>query len=240
MKILANKSNLYNTAQFLNQIYQKDFIDGAVFSVIMTKDNQIVVFNAVSNNQTIINTLQNKTYAQIQAEDVMTLDSVLSYLKGISKKIVLSLIPLAQPLSATNTLKEIARRNEIYIENVKKVIDKHPDLELYLASVSNKLTYHMKKHITDRKLGLILYPESTGYEDLDFYIFSSILYDADIFLQQLNRNKELMIYVFSCEDITRMYDFYFNKNVDPREKRVFEQIYYITEAPEILHQLFEK
>lgn len=242
MKILANKNNLYNSTQFLNRLYTKDYIDGAVFNLLMTKDGTIIIFNWVSSNDSNLANAQTKTFAQIQAEDVMTLEEALSYLKDTPKKIILNVIPNIPTFytADVNSLEKDRIQNETYIKKIASIIKMYPQLDIYLASISNKLVYHMKKHITERKIGLVIYSEGIGYEDVDFYVFNSILYDIKTFVEQIKRKKEIMLYVSSSDDLNTIYQSVQNDALTPSQIEMSQSIYFITSYPELLHKLFQK
>ncbi len=239
MKIIANKNNLYNSTHFLNRLHSEDYINGAVFNVFMIKDGTIIIFNEVSSNNSNLTNLQAKTYAQIQAEDIMTLDDALFYINGIQKKVILNLIPVVQSLPIHQAMEEYQRKNEIYIKSVNDIIQKYPSLDIYVASISNKLIYHMKNHMKDRKLGLVVSPENMGYEDLDFYIFTSILYDIKVCLEQSERKKEIMIYVSSSNDLNTIYQSLQNNPLNSTQTEILDEMYFITYYPELLFKLFK-
>ena len=146
---------------------------------------------------------------------------------------------MVQSLPIHQAMEEYQRKNEIYIKSVNDIIQKYPSLDIYVASISNKLIYHMKNHMKDRKLGLVVSPENMGYEDLDFYIFTSILYDIKVCLEQSERKKEIMIYVSSSNDLNTIYQSLQNNPLNSTQTEILDEMYFITYYPELLFKLFK-
>ena len=80
LKILVNKTDLYNNAEFLQKTSQKlKYLEGVGFNVAITKDNQFVIFSPVSNNQATIQTISNKNLKELTSLDLLTLNDVLAF-----------------------------------------------------------------------------------------------------------------------------------------------------------------
>ena len=96
LKILANKTDLYNNIDFLKKsVKMESPLEGVGFNIAITKDNKFVVFSPVSDNQTTIQTIANKNLNELKSLDLLTLDYILNIYKAEKYrfKIFLNLIP---------------------------------------------------------------------------------------------------------------------------------------------------
>lgn len=238
MNIIARKSSLYTTVSFLNQVFQNDYIDGAFFEVVRTKDDQIVIFNPIYNNDVTIQTIQNSTFAQIQSEEVVTLRNALSYFVGTNKKVIIDVIPLLHPPLTDENAKTIASQNQAYISNVSDIIKSVGPLHAYIASIDQKLIFHMQKEMNGTRIGLIFYPDNLNYVDVDFYVFGLEAFNISIITQQIEKGKEVMILVKDCNDLSIMLNHTLENNIHTKDIEGIKNLSFVNNYPLIFQQLF--
>ena len=93
MKIIAQQTNSLNTYDFRNNVIQKDYIDGMTLNVALTQDNKILIYNVSTNNDSIVNTIENSTLIELNNYKLELLDDALKdvSLRNMTKNIYISL-----------------------------------------------------------------------------------------------------------------------------------------------------
>lgn len=208
MNIIAHKTSFYNAAKFLNMVSKDSNITGAMFEITITKDNEIIVFYPLTNNEIFIKNVQLSTYAQIQTEETITLDSLLAYFQAIGKVLYLNIIPVLTSTLSEDTAEEMRKKNQMYIMKIKETLKKYPDVTIHLISEDQKILYHVQKNIDICKIGLVLSQQDLSYLDVDIYVFNSEMYNKSLIKEQLNRKKEVMLYINNADDMSIVYDYY--------------------------------
>lgn len=228
MKILAHKSNLYNNKNFIESVNKLEGLTGVMLDIVMTKDKKILVFSPVTTNKITINTIQNNNLGELTYYDILTLDDALTMLSNFKRKIIINLLPLNEALLIEDYQKIISN-NLSYIEEVKKIIDKFPDLNIYICSSSYNLLYQVIRVFKSRKKGVVLNEDSGSYIDVDFYIFIPSMLNEKIMAEQLSIGKEVMIIMEDADDISIVLKFLENN------KENKENYQYITNHAKIFY-----
>ena len=215
MKIIAHKSNLYNNKTFIETVNNLEGLTGVMLDVVMTKDKKVLVFSPVTTNKITINTIQNNNLSELTYYDILTLEQALNMLNSFKGKIIINLLPLNEALLIVDYQKVISN-NLSYTEEVKKVIDRFPNLNIYVCSSSYNLLYQIIRMFTNRKKGVVLSEDSGSYIDVDFYIFIPSMLNEKIMAEQLSIGKEVMIIMTDADDISIVISF-LEKNIKNKE-----------------------
>lgn len=239
MNLIAHKSNLYNIVDFLNMVFDNDYINGAMFELTMTSDNKVVVFSPVFSNEATLDTIQSSTYAQIKSEDMITLENVVSYFSNTNKRLLLNILPLSTMTLNDETFEKMAQRNVDYIARIQKQLARCNNKNISLISADNKVLYHLKKNLSCYKLGLFLSRTNLTYEDVDMYIFPSDMYSRSLIRQQILLNKEAMIFASSSTDLDLINKAILSKEVTVEEIKNTPNFGFITNYPELLHTILK-
>lgn len=228
MMIIAHKSNLYNNKTFIESVNNLEGLTGVMLDIIMTKDKKVLVFSRVTTNKITINTIQNNNLSELTYYDILTLEDALAMLNNFKGKIIINLLPLNEALLVEDYQKVVSN-NLSYTEEVKKVTDKFPNLNIYVCSSSYNLLYQIIRVFTNRKNGVVLSEDSGSYIDVDFYIFIPSMLNEKIMTEQLSIGKEVMIIMEDADDISIVISFLENN------KNNKENYQYITNHAKIFY-----
>lgn len=239
MKIISHKNIKYNFDNFLNSTINNSVIDGVLFDIIMTKDKKILIYTTSNNDISNIDYIQNNNYSYLKNIDVLPLEVFLQKFVGSSKKIILNLLPIVANLPSTDNIQNSNQLNQNYVLSVQQVIEKFPTLEFYLCSAYDNLVYQLKNIDFNNKIGFMITNLSTSYIDVDFYIFTINVVDEIIINQQLSLQKEVMLYLTDCNDMSILM-----KDIEKRSKTntinasYLNDVYFISDYPELFWKLF--
>lgn len=231
MMIIAHKSNLYNNKTFIEKVNSLERLTGVMLDIVMTKDKKVLVFSRVTNNKITINTIQNNDLSELIYYDILTLEDALAMLNNFKGKIIINLIPLNEALLVEDYQKVVSN-NLSYTEEVKKVTDKFPNLNIYICSSSYNLLYQIIRIFTNNKKGVILSENSGNYIDVDFYIFIPSMLNEKIMAEQLSIGKEVMLIMEGADDISIVINFLENNRNNK------ENYQYITNHAKIFYYSF--
>ena len=231
MMIIAHKSNLYNNKTFIEKVNSLERLTGVMLDIVMTKDKKVLVFSRVTNNKITINTIQNNDLSELIYYDILTLEDALTMLNNFKGKIIINLIPLNEALLVEDYQKVVSN-NLSYTEEVKKVTDKFPNLNIYVCSSSYNLLYQIIRIFTNNKKGVILSENSCNYIDVDFYIFVPSMLNEKIMAEQLSIGKEVMLIIEGADDISIVINFLENNRNNK------ENYQYITNHAKIFYYSF--
>lgn len=241
LKILVNKTDLYNNAEFLKKTSQKiKYLEGVGFNIAITKDNQFVVFSPISNNQATIQTITNKNLKELTYLDLLTLKDVLTFYqqKQSQNKIFLNLLPSTIPITSEESLETIKNINQNYTKHLLETLKPYENLNLYLGSVNASLMQLLKSENIPWKKGIVLFGGNLNYIDVDFYVFGTELLNAEIFNQQLKSNKEVILYLGDANDLTIAYKFFRGEKSTALAHTIFERILFLNDYPDLFFKLF--
>ena len=237
MQIISYKNNTISFREFFDNAIKIDYINGVSIPIIKTRDNKIIVFDDNMGSGTKTEVLQDSTVNDLQETTIFTLESMLTALtnvKGFNKRIILNVYPLILPILSNETIQYINNQNIIYIESIKKVIDRYPNLDISLSSVNTNLLQEMKRSITNHNLGLIVDVDNPIYADVDFYILKPIMLDELIINQELDRGHEVMISITTGDDLSLTYIF-FKENSNKIRDEILLKLTFITGYPQVLN-----
>lgn len=241
MRILANKTNLYNNTDFLQKsIEESATLEGVGFNVAITKDNQFVIFSPVSDNQTTIQTITSKNLKELESLDLLTLKDILIFYQGKKSKlkIFLNLLPSTIPVTSEESLMALKNINENYAKYLLEILLPYQDLNLYLGSVNASLIKLLKNAKIPWKKGIVLFGGNMNYIDTDFYVFGTGLLNDEIFNQQLQLNKEVMLYLGTASDLSTTYEFFRGEKSTALAHTIFERILFLNDYPDLFFKLF--
>ena len=91
----------------------------------------------------------------------------------------------------------------------------------------------LQKEAKDYQLAWYILTNNTNYIDLNIYIFNSAMLNDAILAQQLDNQKEIMVYVLNSNCINNVLNFFKDKDKNPIKKRIFNEISVITYYPDI-------
>lgn len=240
MKLIVNRNVFQTTDEFFQSIKDSlNYIEGISLQVLLTKDGIPIVMTPTTSDTfaiQVIKNVQSTNLADIKDYEVLTLTEALNRLTTFNKKIIINFIPVSTtPLSQNIELVNIINQNQV--ESLYKVLDRYPNLNIYLASISHPIIYHLKRQNKRNKIGVILSLYETNYIDVDFYVFSPEMLNYPILNQQLRINKEVMISSRSCEEMMIIYNF-FDKLPNPQSLNMFNNVSFISNYPLIIYKLF--
>ncbi len=240
MKLIVNKNVFQSKKNFFNEINNStEYIDGVSLEVVLSKDNIPVVitpYEEESLNAQLISYIQKTPLDEISGYEVITLKEALENFKNLNKKILINFIPISTTPYAQN-IELINKINKEQVDNLYKVLDEYPSINLYVSSISHNIIFHIKDRENTHHIGVILSAYETNYIDVDFYIFSPEMLSLPILNQQLEYEKEVMIITQSSEDMMTTYKFF---RGCPKHDgiKIFNNVSFISNYPLILYKLF--
>lgn len=242
MKIIANKSYYSTMEEFLNEfLSNSSILDGISLEVILARDGvplaiTTTAYESVDNES--IKQLQNTKSTDIDNNNVWTLEKVLEKIKNIDNKIVINYIPIPT-IAYSQDIEAINKLNKDQVIALFSIINKYPDLNFYISSMSRNIIYHFKNQETKNKIGVVLSPYDDSYVDVDFYVFPPEMLNLSIIKEQLSIKKELMISCAVCQNIKTVYEFLNSAKVK-NEKNIFDEISFISNYPLIAYKVLAR
>lgn len=240
MKLIISRNVYQTNNDFFKVINEmKNDIEGISIEVILTKDGIPIVMSPSTSdslNSQIIKSIQSTNFNDITEYEVLTLSTTLNMLRGVIKKIIINFIPMSTVPLAQN-IEAVNEFNKRQVEELYKVLDQYPDLNIYVSSISHNIIFHINNRHSNNKVGVIITPYETNYIDVDFYIFSPGLLSLPLLKQQLRFNKEVMVASRDCEDLMHIYNF-FNTISNPERNIIFNATSFISNYPIIIYNLF--
>lgn len=239
MDVVIHGTNTYAANEFMLIVEKEKNIQGMAFDLSMTRDKKIVIFTPTPNSIVTKESLQDSTFEQLKTYRIYTLEDALHYFDGYKNKIILNVMPLNHPPMTEDTLAGITNLNKEYIEEICRVVENHPNLNIYLTSISRTLVSYMKEKIKKNKLGFSIGYDNS-YIDVDFYVFSPGFLNAEIMKQQIDNGKEIMLSVRDCEDINLLYRFFFGIERYSIRNEILNALTFISDYPIILLTVLER
>jgi len=239
LRIVAHKSMKYDYSTFLRENINNPRIVGISFDILMTKDKRIIIYTPYGNYISAIDMIQSNTYDNLTNTDIIPLEDALRQISSNNKKVILNLLPIVSPPTDENELINISRLNEEYVNTVNQVIAKFSNLNFYICSAYDNLVFQIRRLKRNYKAGFIVSNLSSNYIDVDFYAFTTNMIDRNIIYQQLNLNKEVMLYILNCDDMDQaIKTFYQEQPYSSTAQNAFQQIYFINNYPDVFWRLF--
>lgn len=240
MKNIAQKSSATNTEDFFYNILTKDYIHGMVFNIAYTEDNRLVVFNASSLGEGTINTIETSTLAQLQDYEIILLEDLLGRLneQSVKKDIYINLYPLKSIILTDENIQQVTTRMNQYVDQVNMIIEKYPDLSIYLHCINRNLVNMLKQKVTVAKIGFVVYGNDLNFIDVDYYVILMNTFDDTIIDELLKNKKEVILYLSSDYYIDFVYEHYLGEKSTPYLQETFQKLGIISNYPEIIHKVF--
>lgn len=237
MQIISYKNNITSFRTFFESVINTDYIDGLSVPIIRTRDNQIIVFDDNMGDGTSTEVLQNSTINDLQETTIFSLERMLTALtniNGFNKRIILKVYPLILPILSNETIQYVNNQNRIYIQTIKTIIDKYPNLNINLTSINTNLLQEMKRSISNHQLGLIVDQSNPIYVSADFYVLKPLMLDEVILKQELDAGREIMISITTGDDLSINY-FFFKENPNPLKEELLLKLTFMTGYPQVLN-----
>lgn len=109
---------------------------------------------------------------------------------------------------------------------------------MYLHSDSRSLLEIIKKEKIDTKLGFQIVGFDLNYIDVDYYVFTTDMLNLPLIKQQIDLNKEVMIYIENEYDVSYLYDLFKGKEKNDLSIFISNHINLIGKYPAILNKIF--
>ncbi len=238
MAIYAYKNAITNSIDFIKNVNKKEFIEGFILHVTMTKDNQIIGYTPTTANLSTEG-LQASNLGELEGTTIEELSKLLYRIKDFKKRVIIYVMPLLSPNLSDATVKEINERNWYYIEKLKEILLPYPNLNISIASASNYLVTYMKQQINFLPVGRIISPLDLNYQEADFFVVPPTMLDAKIFKQEIAKNTEIMVEMKTANDMTLVFNF-FGGNEEAKEKELFSKMQFISAHPELFYSIFKQ
>lgn len=239
MKIISHKNIKYDYDTFFTATVNNPIIDGVAFDILMTKDKKVLIYTPRENYISTIDAIQRNTYMNLKNSGIISLEEVLTKFTNSNKKIILNLLPIISNTLTSDNYIDVNKLNQEYVITVKKIIDKFPALEFYLCSAYDNLVQQIRLINPTKKTGYIITNLSTSYIDVDFYVFTVNVLDEKIINQQLSFNKEVMIYILNCDDITTVMKGITKRVINGTINKIaLNEVYFINNYPDLFWKLF--
>ncbi len=238
MSIYAYKNSIMNSLDFLNNVNQKDFIDGFILHATMTKDNKIISYTPTTANLST-EALQASTLEALEGTTMEELSKLLQRMDGFKKKIIIYVMPLITPQLSDDTVQQINARNWLYIENLKEILLPFKNLKINITSPSRVLVKYMKQQINFLPIGRNISPIDLNYQEANFFILPPSMLDAKIIKQELERGTELLIEMITADDMALVFQF-FGGTEENTQEEIFQKLHFISAYPNLFYTTFKE
>ncbi len=238
MAIFAYKNAVTNSVDFLNEVNKKEYINGFILHVTMTKDNKIIGYIPTTAHLST-EVLQNSLLKDLESNSIIELKDILHKLKDFKKKIIIDVIPLFSPQLSSETVDEINKRNWFYIESIKDILFSFQNQLLFLTSSNRNLVTYMQQQINFIKIGRSITPLDLNYQEADFFIIPATMLDATIFEQEIKKNRKIIVEMITIEDMVLVHRF-FGSDTERSNEALFHKIEFICSCPILFHSVFKE
>lgn len=224
---LQSKNTKENTLPALILANKNNKLSGFELDVRLTRDNEIVVIHdedidRVSNGKgkvrdMSLDRLKRFNYGTwIKRSTISTLDEVLSKLNSSSMIII--------------ELKDEQEKNNILVNKTLEIINKYPNLDIWLKSFSKDIILYLKQY-SNYPVGILINDKDRKLLDIDvdFYSISQKIINNKMVENLLNQNKNIMIWTVNTE-----------KEIDLLKKELgnnINKVYIISDKPLIINKI---
>ena len=237
MRIIAFKDNLYNTQDFMKKVASQPFLEGISFNVTTTKDGTIVIFSPISTNESLLDNIQKVTFEEFKNRMFTTLEETLKIATTYKGRILINIMPLLTSEITDDNIEYINKITYQYVERIIEIINRYPNLNIYIASSSHRIIYYLVQLRKKFKIGVTLESDNLNYIDVDFYTFNPYMFDFAIMNQQLKQKKEIMVSISTLDELSLIIGYFSNETPIDIKKNVFNSLIAITPHTEILYRL---
>lgn len=239
MKLIVQKNVKYTLKEFFSEIINYDYLDGIALNIVKTKDNVLVVINLSSQSSTFVKTISSNEVVNLKGFEMIPLLEIMTYLDkiGYKKKVILNIIPY-QPIRLTeDENKLLVEEYKQYAKNLKEMTE-NSNLDIYIHSISRTLVNFLKHENIKAKLGFAFGGFDLNYIDVDYYLFTVDMLNFPLMKQQLDNNKEVIIYIGTEYELSYVYDISRGNKMTKLTDEVFKNTYLMGDYPEILKATF--
>ena len=238
MKLIVQKSVRYSVQDFFQTVINLDYLDGISLNVFKTKDDILVTFNLILNSEPLLQSISSSTFNEIQNLEIIRLDTVISYLSSISykKKVYLNLVPFKDLQLNEEQNKKAMLEFDLYTTNLLKIIN-NSGLNIYIHSVSRDLLDILKSKKGSFTLGFVISGYDLTYIDVSYYVFSYQVLDLLLVKQEIDLDKEVIIYLDSDYAMSKLYELLFDSKNKVGTK-VKNNISLMGNYPELMKKTF--
>ena len=240
MKIVVQKNSKYVLPEFFSKVINLNYLEGISLNVVKTKDNVLVVINLSTSEASFVKSVYSNNFVNLQGMEMVPLKEVIKYLKRINyqKKIFLDIIPY-QPTKLTEEQnKLLLKEYQDYASNLKDIITLGEGLNIYIHSISRTLIDFIKKEDINAKFGFAIVGFDLNYIDVDYYVFTVEMLNFPLIKQELDRKKEIMVYVGTEYELSYVYDVFKGEKRTSLTEEISKSIYIMGDYPEILKETF--
>ena len=240
MRIIYQKSSNLNTHDFFYNGFTRIYINAVTFNITYTKDNKIVVFNTPSVDAAITNTINNSTLGELQGYEIILLEELLTQLtqNHFEKEIYINLIPSNPGILNEENIQEVTIGMNNYIEELKKIISRYPNLKMSFHSVSRSLVTILKQKMSEAKIGFIISSNDLTFIDVNYYIILANFLNDAIIGMLIKNNKEVNIYIHSDYYISYIYQHYLGEKSTLALQQTIRKLGIISIYPDIINKVF--
>lgn len=242
MKIISQQTDAMNTYDFWNNAIDKNYIDAISLNIAFTKDNQILTYTITVNNDATINTIENSTLIELKNYELELFEDTLKSLnlKKFSKDIYINIAPFRTGPITDENIQEITERMNLYIDKIKEIIDKYPNLKIHLHSISRVLVTMIQQKIKNHRIGFVIHEQDLNFIDVDYYVMTMNAFNDTIIDLLVKENKEVILYIHSDYYISFVYNHYLSEKSTAHLQEVFQKINILTNYPEIIQKVFNE
>ena len=239
MELIIQKSIKYSVNDFFNKIIYLDYIDGIALNIFKTKDNVLITFNLINNQESLLQNIYNSNYENLQNLEVIKLEIVINYLESInySKKVYLNLVPFRQLQLTEEQNKVLMLEYEKYANNLADIL-KNSKLNLYLHSVSRDLLDIVRTKEIDCQFGFAIVGYDLNYIDVNYYVFTVEMLNFPLIKQELDLKKKVVIYIGNDYEMSLVYDLLLGSKKDKLANYIKDKISLMGNYPDLLQKTF--
>lgn len=241
MNIIVQKTDFYLNDEFFEEILNLNYVTGVSFNVVYNKESKIVVYNYIVSGLSGIKQIQENSISKLEKSSVMTLDEAFQKIVNLKKnlKIYLNVIPISLGVTDDASLKELNQKNEEYMTELKKIIERYPSVNTKVHSISRNLILALQKKISDKKIGFAVSTGDLTPTDADYYVFPVYLIDDTIFEELLDFQKQLYIYIEDDGDLATLIKHYDSEQTTALASQIFPSLSFIVNFPSIFYRTFQ-
>lgn len=240
MNLIIQKNSKYILPEFFSKILNYDYVDGIFLNVVKTLDNVLVVVNLTTSNESYVKTVYSNEFIKLKGFEVAKLDEVINYLNiiGYNKKVILNIIPYQATKLTEEQNKLLFLEYKEYARNLKEITDINNKLDIYIHSISRTLIDFIRKEKVNSKFGFSIAGYDLNYIDVDYYVFPVEMLNFPLIKQELDQNKEIMVYIGTEYELSYVYDIFKGDKKTNLTEEIFKSVYIIGDYPEILRETF--
>ena len=237
MEIIVQKTSYYNTERFFEEAILEPYVSGVAFNLIFSKNHDILIFSPNSSDSVGIMNLKDIN-SMADTNFILDLKDALDRIRKSGKrlKVLLNLIPISYDIIDDASFQELAKLSLEYMQELKKIIDEYPDLDISLHSISRNLLV-VADSIFSHSLGFFLYGADLNLMDVDYYVFTTNMIDDTIFEQELARDKGIYLQLIGSTDLALVVNHYDSKYSTALSQKVLPHLGFIVNQPNLIYRL---